>query len=74
MPLLLGFLGVLGFSFTLPATRAAVDGLVWSAALLNEHIGITTVGAAIAVLASVAATQRAGVERHRRPPLLASRG
>jgi drug/metabolite transporter (DMT)-like permease len=48
--------------------------LVWSAALLDEHIGVTTVGAAIAVLASVAATQRAAVERHRRPPLLASRG
>ena len=27
MPVLLGLLGVLGFSFTLPVTRAAVDGL-----------------------------------------------
>jgi drug/metabolite transporter (DMT)-like permease len=27
MPVLLGLLGVLGFSFTLPATRVAVDGL-----------------------------------------------
>ena len=27
MPVLLGLLGVLGFSFTLPATRLAVDGL-----------------------------------------------
>jgi drug/metabolite transporter (DMT)-like permease len=48
--------------------------LVWSAALLGEHVGPVTVAAAIAVLASVAATQRAGVERERRPPLLASRG
>jgi len=27
MPVVLGLLGVLGFSFTLPATRVAVDGL-----------------------------------------------
>jgi drug/metabolite transporter (DMT)-like permease len=48
--------------------------LVWSAALLGEHIGMLTIAAAIAVLASVAATQRAGVERKRRPPVLASQG
>jgi drug/metabolite transporter (DMT)-like permease len=48
--------------------------LIWSAALLGEHLGAATVVAAIAVLASVAATQRTRVERQRRPPLLASRG
>jgi drug/metabolite transporter (DMT)-like permease len=48
--------------------------LVWSAALLGETIGATTVVAALVVLLSVAATQRARVERGRRPPLLASRG
>jgi drug/metabolite transporter (DMT)-like permease len=48
--------------------------LVWSAALLSEHVGVLTIAAAITVLASGAATQRAGVERERRPPLLASRG
>lgn len=48
--------------------------LIWSALLLGEHIGALTIVAAIAVLASVAATQRTGVERERRPPLLASRG
>jgi drug/metabolite transporter (DMT)-like permease len=48
--------------------------LVWSAALLGEHVGVVTMLAAIAVLASVVATQRTGVERDRQPPLLASRG
>lgn len=48
--------------------------LIWSALLLGEHIGALTVVAAIAVLASVVATQRTGVERKRRPPLLASQG
>jgi drug/metabolite transporter (DMT)-like permease len=48
--------------------------LIWSALLLGEHIGALTVVAAIAVLASVVATQRTGVERKRQPPLLASQG
>ena len=46
--------------------------LIWSAALLGEHIGATTVLAATVVLLSVAATQRAQVERGRQGPLLAS--
>jgi drug/metabolite transporter (DMT)-like permease len=37
--------------------------LAWSAALLGEHIGVGTVVAALAVVASVLATQRARVER-----------
>jgi drug/metabolite transporter (DMT)-like permease len=48
--------------------------LVWSAALLGETIGATTIAAAVVVLLSVAATQRARVERQRQVPLLASRG
>ena len=48
--------------------------LIWSALLLGEHLGALTIVAAIAVLASVVATQRTGVERNRRPPLLASKG
>lgn len=46
--------------------------LIWSAALLDEHIGATTMLAAAVVLLSVAATQRARVERGRQGPLLAS--
>jgi drug/metabolite transporter (DMT)-like permease len=46
--------------------------LVWSAALLGETVGATTILAALVVLLSVAATQRAQVERTRQPPLLAS--
>jgi drug/metabolite transporter (DMT)-like permease len=46
--------------------------LVWSAALLGEQIGAATVLAATVVLLSVAATQRARVERRRQEPLLAS--
>jgi drug/metabolite transporter (DMT)-like permease len=46
--------------------------LVWSAALLGEEVGTTTVLAALFVLLSVAATQRARVDRRRQPPLLAS--
>jgi drug/metabolite transporter (DMT)-like permease len=46
--------------------------LIWSAALLDERIGATTLLAAVVVLLSVAATQRAQVERGRQAPLLAS--
>jgi drug/metabolite transporter (DMT)-like permease len=46
--------------------------LIWSAALLDEQIGATTVLAAAVVLLSVAATQRTQVERGRQGPLLAS--
>jgi drug/metabolite transporter (DMT)-like permease len=46
--------------------------LIWSAALLGEHLGAGTVAAAVAVVASVLATQRARVERL--DPLVASRG
>jgi drug/metabolite transporter (DMT)-like permease len=47
--------------------------LAVAAALLGEHVGVTTVIAALAVLASVAAIQRTRVEvRERPPPLLAS--
>jgi drug/metabolite transporter (DMT)-like permease len=46
--------------------------LIWSAALLDERIGATTMLAAAVVLLSVAATQRARVERGRQEPLLAS--
>jgi drug/metabolite transporter (DMT)-like permease len=47
--------------------------LVWSAALIGEHVGLSTVVAAMAVLASVAATQRARVtEPERRERVLAS--
>jgi drug/metabolite transporter (DMT)-like permease len=49
--------------------------LAWSAALLGEHVGVGTIVAALAVVASVLATQRARVERRlRRDPLIASRG
>jgi drug/metabolite transporter (DMT)-like permease len=49
--------------------------LVWSAALLGEHVGPATIAAALAVVASVLATQRARVERKLRlEPLIASRG
>lgn len=37
--------------------------LVWAAALLGEHVGAGTVAAALAVLASVVATQRTTVDR-----------
>jgi drug/metabolite transporter (DMT)-like permease len=47
--------------------------LAWSAALLNEHVGVTTLVASIAVLASVVATQRTRVTRSSRPPLVTSR-
>jgi drug/metabolite transporter (DMT)-like permease len=47
--------------------------LAWSAALLNEHIGVTTVVASIAVLASVVATQRTMVGSRGQPPLVTSR-
>jgi drug/metabolite transporter (DMT)-like permease len=49
--------------------------LVWAAILLGEHIGVTTVLASIAVVASVVATQRARVARsaeRRLPALIAS--
>jgi drug/metabolite transporter (DMT)-like permease len=46
--------------------------LIWSAALLGEGVGTVTVVAALAVLASVAATQRAQVGRRRQEPVLAS--
>ena len=49
--------------------------LVWSAALLGEHVGPATIAAALAVVASVLATQRARVEQKLRlEPLIASRG
>lgn len=48
--------------------------LVWSAWLLDEHIGAATLVASIAVLACVVATQRTGVERSSRPPLVTSGG
>ncbi len=46
--------------------------LVWSALLLGEGVGLVTIAAAVAVLLSVVATQRARVERRRQEPLLAS--
>jgi drug/metabolite transporter (DMT)-like permease len=46
--------------------------LAWSAILLSEHIGVATVVASIAVLASVVATQRTRVARSSRPPLVTS--
>jgi drug/metabolite transporter (DMT)-like permease len=46
--------------------------LVWSAWLLNEDFGATTVIASIAVLACVVATQRTRVDRSSRPPLVTS--
>jgi len=46
--------------------------LVWSAALLDEHVGMATLVASIAVLASVVATQRTRVTRSSRPPLVTS--
>jgi drug/metabolite transporter (DMT)-like permease len=46
--------------------------LAWSAALLGEHVGVTTLVASIAVLASVVATQRTRVTRSSRPPLVTS--
>jgi drug/metabolite transporter (DMT)-like permease len=46
--------------------------LIWSAALLGEHVGAGTIVASLAVVASVLATQRARVER--RASLVASRG
>jgi drug/metabolite transporter (DMT)-like permease len=46
--------------------------LAWSAALLGEHIGVATLVASIAVLASVVATQRTRVTRSSRPPLVTS--
>jgi drug/metabolite transporter (DMT)-like permease len=49
--------------------------LIWSAALLGEHVGAGTIAASLAVVASVLATQRARVDRRlRREPLIASRG
>ena len=47
--------------------------LVWSAWLLDEHIGAATLVASIAVVASVVATQRTRVGRSSRPPLVTSR-
>jgi drug/metabolite transporter (DMT)-like permease len=47
--------------------------LAWSAALLGEHVGVTTLVASIAVLASVVATQRTRVAHSSRPPLVTSR-
>jgi drug/metabolite transporter (DMT)-like permease len=47
--------------------------LVWSARLLDEHIGAATLIASIAVVASVVATQRTRVARSSRPPLVTSR-
>jgi drug/metabolite transporter (DMT)-like permease len=47
--------------------------LAWSAVLLDEHIGVATLVASIAVLASVVATQRTRVARSSRPPLVTSR-
>jgi drug/metabolite transporter (DMT)-like permease len=47
--------------------------LAWSAALLGEHIGVATLVASIAVLASVVATQRTRVGHSSRPPLVTSR-
>jgi drug/metabolite transporter (DMT)-like permease len=47
--------------------------LVWSAWLLDEHIGAATLIASIAVVASVVATQRTRVTRSSRPPLVTSR-
>jgi drug/metabolite transporter (DMT)-like permease len=46
--------------------------LAWSALLLGEHIGVATLVASIAVLASVVATQRTRVDRSSRPPLVTS--
>ncbi|HKP21312.1 MAG TPA: DMT family transporter [Thermoleophilaceae bacterium] len=46
--------------------------LVWSALLLDEHIGAATIVASFAVLASVVATQRTRVTRSSRPPLVTS--
>jgi drug/metabolite transporter (DMT)-like permease len=43
--------------------------LAWSAALLGEHVGAATLVAALAVVASVVATQRARVDQ---PPLVTS--
>jgi drug/metabolite transporter (DMT)-like permease len=40
--------------------------LAWSALLLSEHIGLATLVASFAVLASVVATQRTGVDQTRR--------
>ena len=47
--------------------------LAWAAALFGEHIGAGTLIAALAVVASVVATQRARVE-HRQAALIASPG
>jgi drug/metabolite transporter (DMT)-like permease len=47
--------------------------LGWAAALLGEHVGLVTLVASIAVVASVVATQRARVE-DRRAALIASPG
>lgn len=47
--------------------------LAWSALLLDEQIGLVTLVASFAVLASVVATQRTGVTRSSRPPLVTSR-
>jgi drug/metabolite transporter (DMT)-like permease len=47
--------------------------LAWSAMLLDEHIGVATLVASIAVLACVVATQRTRVARSSRPPLVTSR-
>jgi drug/metabolite transporter (DMT)-like permease len=44
----------------------------WSALLLGEHVGVATLVASIAVLASVVATQRTRVDRNSRPPLVTS--
>jgi drug/metabolite transporter (DMT)-like permease len=46
--------------------------LAWSALLLGEGVGAVTIAAAVAVLLSVAATQRTRVDRRRQEPVLAS--
>jgi len=46
--------------------------LAWSALLLGEHIGLATLVASIAVVASVVATQRTRVTRSSRGPLVTS--
>jgi drug/metabolite transporter (DMT)-like permease len=43
--------------------------LGWAAALLGEHVGLTTLAASLAVVASVVATQRARVSRSASPVL-----
>ena len=58
-----------GRALARPRSRPAATS---SGALLNEHVGVTTPVASIAVLASVVATQRTRVTRSSRPPLVTS--